>query len=266
MFQCETPRDRMTVHAMWKVEACGQAKSGWKCANQQYPACPDSRANFKAVAPYLFLFFTLAPETNSDHLMTIYMQYLHLPDYFLLHQKNPTNGPACFRKAKHILFRTVACLQQELHEFLMSSFRCSKQSSRAWRRWEGSVLGTDQQFCCLDIFSSPKKQANPGPRILPDLQQLYQPTNQWNMEAKEATTSLMNPTWPVLHRMAFLVVFKGLVQSLHCELLGLKHSSKGFGIAGCWTGPNSDHELQNRSNFWHTLLFIVICFSYSLNR
>ena len=111
MFQCETPRDRMTVHAMWKVEACGQAKSGWKCANQQYPACPDSRANFKAVAPYLFLFFTLAPETNSDHLMTIYMQYLHLPDYFLLHQKDPTNGPACFRKAKHILFRTVVrCL------------------------------------------------------------------------------------------------------------------------------------------------------------
>lgn len=30
-------------------------------------ACPESRANFKAVAPYLFFFFTFAPDQNGSY-------------------------------------------------------------------------------------------------------------------------------------------------------------------------------------------------------
>lgn len=123
MFQCETPcRDRMTIHTMWKAKACEQTKNDWKCVfqsksamNQQCPACPDSRANFKAVAPYLFLFFTLAPETNGDHLYTVSNDSnVHLPGHCLFHQKNRPMVQHAFVKqkyAKHVLFRAVVrCL------------------------------------------------------------------------------------------------------------------------------------------------------------
>lgn len=153
-FQCETPcTDRMTVHAMWKAKACEQTKNDWKCVNQWKSAISClSRLQGQLQSCCTILVPLLHAGTWNQRRPFIYSNDSNVvyQAICLFHQRNrPMVQHAFVKQNMQNMFcselLSVACLQQELHEFFMASFRCSKQSSRAWKRqhaerWPTSLL------------------------------------------------------------------------------------------------------------------------------